>query len=249
MDAESTMIQQQMEETRNSLSEKLETLEQQVAENVQEASRAVTDSVDTIKETVGAVQETVAAVKETVEETVANVKGSVADTVTSVKDTFDLSLQVREHPWMMVGASVFVGYWVGSQPSSAATSSSSQLWGSGESIKPIRGEEGIPENPEHGPLVTEHAERTPFNAPRMVSGEEIPSRPQPQQWQWLQNLLEAFQPEIRNLQEMAVGAVAGAVGEMIADALPPRFKPEVTQMVDRVRHRFTDDSGSTASFR
>jgi ElaB/YqjD/DUF883 family membrane-anchored ribosome-binding protein len=75
------MIKHQMLETRASLAEKLETLEQQVVGTVQTATNAVE-----------------------------TVKSSVQGTVEAVKDTFDLPRQVRAHPWVMVGGSVALGY-------------------------------------------------------------------------------------------------------------------------------------------
>jgi ElaB/YqjD/DUF883 family membrane-anchored ribosome-binding protein len=85
MDDSPEVIRQQMEETRASLSEKLETLEQQVVETVHEAKAAVTDTVSTVKE-------------------------AVHETVESVKETFDLSRQVQRHPWAMLGGSLALGY-------------------------------------------------------------------------------------------------------------------------------------------
>ena len=46
------VIKQQMLETRASLTDKLETLEQQVAGTVHSAKAAVTDTVDSVKEAV-----------------------------------------------------------------------------------------------------------------------------------------------------------------------------------------------------
>ncbi|HXG11523.1 MAG TPA: hypothetical protein VNK04_17340 [Gemmataceae bacterium] len=97
---EPEVIRHQMEETRASLTEKLETLEKQVVETVQGATAAVAETVESVKE---AVQDTVGAVKDTVQ-----------DTVESVKDTFNLSLQVERHPWLMVGGSFAAGFLVGS---------------------------------------------------------------------------------------------------------------------------------------
>ena len=51
MDHESEVIHHQMEETRASLSEKLETLENKVVGTVKETTQAVTDTVETVKET------------------------------------------------------------------------------------------------------------------------------------------------------------------------------------------------------
>lgn len=99
MDNESEVIRHQMEETRASLADKLETLEREVTETVSEAKAAVTGTVESVKE---AVQGTVESVKE-----------SVSGTVETVKETFDLPRQVERHPWAMVGASVAAGYLAG----------------------------------------------------------------------------------------------------------------------------------------
>jgi ElaB/YqjD/DUF883 family membrane-anchored ribosome-binding protein len=92
---EPEVIRQQIEETRSSLTQKLETLEHEVKETVTGAKEAVTDTVE--------------AVKETVESTVENVKETVAETVCTVKRTFDLRYQVDQHPWGMMGGSFAAG--------------------------------------------------------------------------------------------------------------------------------------------
>jgi ElaB/YqjD/DUF883 family membrane-anchored ribosome-binding protein len=92
MENESEVIRQQMADTRNSLSEKLETLEQHVVGTVQGAT------------------ETVANVADTVQETVENVKESVQGTVETVKETFDLQRQVNERPWLIFGGSIALGF-------------------------------------------------------------------------------------------------------------------------------------------
>jgi hypothetical protein len=85
MENELEVTRTRMEETRASLSEKLETLEQQVVETVRGATNAVA-------------------------ETVATVKDAVRDTVGTVQDTLDLRLQVRRHPWTVVVGSIALGY-------------------------------------------------------------------------------------------------------------------------------------------
>jgi hypothetical protein len=88
MDDQPELIREQMEQTRASLTEKLETLEHQVVDTVQGATTAVADTVETVKE-------------------------AVQDTVETVKDTFDVRVQVERHPWAMVGASIALGYFGG----------------------------------------------------------------------------------------------------------------------------------------
>jgi ElaB/YqjD/DUF883 family membrane-anchored ribosome-binding protein len=99
MPDEPEVIRQRMEETRASLAEKLETLEQHV--------------VQTVTGTTAAVSETVENVKEAVQETVDAVKGSVHDSVTTLKQAFDPARQMEEHPWLFMAGAVAVGYWSG----------------------------------------------------------------------------------------------------------------------------------------
>lgn len=82
---EPELIHQQMEETRSSLADKLDILEQKVTDTVQDAKAAVSHTVEVVKE-------------------------SVESTVDSVKETLNLRLQVERHPWTMVGASAAVGF-------------------------------------------------------------------------------------------------------------------------------------------
>ncbi len=99
MAKEPDVIRQEMAETRASLTDKIEALENQVMGTVQEATAAVSSTVENVKE---AVQETVGTVKET-----------VAGTVEGVKEAFDLNLQVDRHPWLMMTASAGIGFGVG----------------------------------------------------------------------------------------------------------------------------------------
>jgi ElaB/YqjD/DUF883 family membrane-anchored ribosome-binding protein len=92
-------IQQEMQETRASLTEKLETLEQKVVGTVENATSAVTETVD--------------AIKETVHETVTSVQDGVKDSVDSVKEFLDVPAHVQRRPWLMLGGSVAVGYCLG----------------------------------------------------------------------------------------------------------------------------------------
>lgn len=90
------VIHRRMEQTRSSLAEKLEVLEQKVAGTVQQATNAVSETVHEAKE---AVAETVETVKET-----------VTSTVETVRETLDVRSHVRNHPWTAVGGSVAVGF-------------------------------------------------------------------------------------------------------------------------------------------
>jgi len=95
MENEPEVIRQHMDETRTSLSEKLEALESKVAEPVNVTVDAVTETVEHVKESVSAVAD------------------SVQGAVESLKETFSLSRQFERNPWMMFGASVAAGFVAG----------------------------------------------------------------------------------------------------------------------------------------
>ncbi|HEV3236616.1 MAG TPA: hypothetical protein VGZ25_06480 [Gemmataceae bacterium] len=88
MDPEPRVIRQEIDETRQSLTEKLETLENQVMGTVQQARDTVQDTIDTVKST-------------------------VTDTVDSVKRTFDIEYQVSQRPFVCSGLSFAAGFMAG----------------------------------------------------------------------------------------------------------------------------------------
>jgi ElaB/YqjD/DUF883 family membrane-anchored ribosome-binding protein len=96
MDNEAEVTRQQMQDTRTSLQDKLETLEQQVKDTVQGATDAVSNTVETVRDTV--------------KDTVGTVRDTVEDTLASVKETFDVRKHVRRHPWSAFACATLVGF-------------------------------------------------------------------------------------------------------------------------------------------
>ena len=109
-------IKTQMEARRSSLAEKLEALENQVADSVQ----GVTSAVSNAKEVV---QDTVDSVKDSVE----SVKDSMQETMGSVKEAFDFERQFDNHPWLLMGGALVLGFAAGQAlPDMPATGRSSR---------------------------------------------------------------------------------------------------------------------------
>src|SRR5688572_24440577 len=91
-DRQTDELKTQIEQTRCSLADKLETLEERI---VEPATAAVTDTVTKVKE----------AVENTAE--------AVQTTMAKVTQTFDLATHVRNHPWKMMGTGVAAGFLLG----------------------------------------------------------------------------------------------------------------------------------------
>jgi len=204
------VIREQMEETRTSLTDKLETLEQQVVGTAQAATSAVTDTVEAVKETVqeavASVQETVANVKETVQETVCAVKGSMEEGVAKVKGLVDIPAHVDSHPWLMTAGSVALGFILG---------------------RFLAKQSPPPQQPLAAGLAKSHASpngglRDEKKSPNGAGGF---------------SLLDTFGPEIAQLRGIALGALMGTVREMIVKSVPEQFAGQLKEMMDNVTEK------------
>jgi hypothetical protein len=96
MPPETEVIKQQMGQTRASLTEKLETLENQV--------------LGTVQDTTSTVSGTVHDVRATVRDTMQDMRATVCETVATVRDAFDVPRQMQNHPWVLLGGAVVAGY-------------------------------------------------------------------------------------------------------------------------------------------
>jgi ElaB/YqjD/DUF883 family membrane-anchored ribosome-binding protein len=213
MDHEAEVIKTQMEETRSSLAEKLETLEQQVVGTVQQATAAVATTVETVKDTV----ETV---KGAVEDTVEMARGSVQDTVGAIQETLNLSHQVRRHPWGVFGGSVALGLLGG-----YLLPSSPRPRGYG------RRETGYAR--ERSSLTRASAppvqEATSGYAPGVheSAGVAPPSRPSS-----VSKLGDLLGSELAKLKGLAIGTALGLVRDGLMDHLPEPMRPDVTNVLN-----------------
>jgi len=93
------VIRQQIDETRESLTEKLETVEGLVQQKVSAVTSTVEKTIDTVRNKV--------------EDTVQTVSSTVEKTVDSVRRTFDIPHQVRRHPYAMTGGALVLGATLG----------------------------------------------------------------------------------------------------------------------------------------
>lgn len=99
MTQEPEAIRQEMDETRNSLTDKIAMLEEKVVETVHDASNGVKDTVD--------------AVKDAVQDTMNSMRSSVDETVGNVRETFSLQCQMERRPWAIMLGAVGAGFAAG----------------------------------------------------------------------------------------------------------------------------------------
>jgi len=187
MDHESEVIKQQMEETRSSLAEKLEALEGHVASTVHSTTEAVAGTVENVKE---AVEETVNTVSESVE---------------NVKEAFNISRQIQEHPWLVMGGAVVAGYVAASLL-----------------------ERGVSEVSRE---VSHMTSSTPQFAPPQGTESHANGSSEPTMFD---RLTETLAPTIDKVKGLALGVTAGVVGRMVLDAVPETLRGELEQMINEL---------------
>jgi ElaB/YqjD/DUF883 family membrane-anchored ribosome-binding protein len=218
MDQDADAIRRQMEETRASLTEKLETLEHQIVETVQGATSAVAATVENVKE---AVHETVSEVKETVHET-----------VDTVKSTFDLRQQVERHPWLLFAGAVAAGFLAERvlqrllAPRIPATVA---LPGPATFERPptpiYQGNGGASNGNGHGHAGAQIG---------LATNEKMPQPDTKAQSREPSGLSALFGEEIEQLKKTAIGTTMGLVGQLVTEAAPEPVRPDLSRIIERV---------------
>ena len=209
-------IKQQMESRRSSLAEKLEALECQVAEGVQGVTSAVSNVKEVVQDTVQTVKGSVESVKDSVQW----VKDSVQDTVgavkDSVKDTFDFQRQMDNHPWIMLGGAVALGFVAGRVMPDVP-------WPASDGRAP-----GLSEPDGADGRRRYMAAGVPIAQPS-VESRPVSTRSEPT---WIQNLTRTLGPEIDKLKSLALGAALGLVRDYVKKSVPPDLGNQLAGMID-----------------
>jgi len=197
MPPETELIKQQMGQTRAALTEKLETLETKVV-------GAVGTTTDTVSQTVHEVGATV-------RDTAQDVRATLHETMASVRDALDVTHQVKEHPWLMVGGSVLAGYVGGVVLDNLERGHMPSL-----PHLPVAAERLLPSD-------AEVRGRMESRAPAHRTGSSF-----------FQSLAESFAPELDKLKRTAVSMALGVVRDKINESMPPQVREHVNEMMNRV---------------
>jgi len=183
MENEAFLIRNRMTETRTAMSEKLEALEAKLSETVKDTTEAVTETASAVAETVS------------------SVKDSVQNTVEAVQSAFDVNQLAENHPWLLVGGSVLVGYLVGASLSGPS----------------------LPE-PAYTPSPTP---TPPPSAPEPQSRRSSLW----ESWgleslvnDWYAKLKQAVTPAIEKFQDAAMGAIGGAAANVVSEMVPQDWR-------------------------
>jgi len=192
MDPQPDVIREQIEETRSSLTEKLETLEAEVKGTVLTAK----ETVESAKE---AVESTLTTAKETVQETIDSVKETVASATETVKRTFDVPYQVDRHPWAMMGLSLVSGLAFGALFGGRSTN--------GGRVASRMSEASV--------VPPERTESAPLAAWSRPTHEQPPAQPG-----FMDKLSSQLGNELEKVKDLAITTLVGVVGDVAKRSLP-----------------------------
>jgi len=221
------LIRKQMDETRSSISEKLETLEQKVSGDIQGATGAVTGTVEAVKDTVETVKdsvtETVETVKETVAETAETVKESVKEGLQSVAHWFDIPAHVRNYPWLSVGVAAGAGFLL---ETTLVGSTSSH--GRSTGAAPFSSARGFSSS-------GASTGGTPSASTSSGTGSSVRSG--------ISSLMSAFGPQLGMLRQIALSALFNAIKEPVLKAMPTQ-REGLAHLFDSLSEKFGVDTSS-----
>jgi len=216
MENDTEVIRQQMADTRQALSAKVEAVESLVASAVKETTESVTQTVENVTQTVEnvthAVEDTVSNTAAVLSNTVESTVNTVSDSVQSVKKALDVTAYVEQYPWLVMGGSVAVGYALGSMlPSTGSNGHTAKLGDMGSSFRDAA---------------------TTTTATRAAS--PAPARAEEHTESSFLSFLSSptWKPVIDRLRGLAVGSAAGLVTEMVMDLVPASMKQEVSRALD-----------------
>lgn len=221
---------QDIEDTRTSMTEKLGLLEERVRETLEETKSVVEDIVENVKDTVGetveAVKDTVEGAKSTVEDIVENVKGTMDDTVTTVKQAFDISRQVNQHPWLMVGGAVLLGSFLGGGLSRRRSRTNGYTYDEG-----YKGADPYAVALAGGPKAYADTYKEDFTkTPESLAS--APTSRQSQRWSGLGQ----FQEEFDIIKSAVIGTMMGTLREMVRQNMPT-IAPTLEKAITSASHK------------
>jgi ElaB/YqjD/DUF883 family membrane-anchored ribosome-binding protein len=214
MDEKPEVIEERIEETRHSLAEKLDKL-----------TGKLSGTVETVEETVENVAHKVEDVTETVEHTVENVSETVSEaaegTVHFFQEAFNLKKHTQNHPWLVVGGAVLVGYVGGRLLTPKSSPRYTGPHGDGWNYFPppqyetgtgYRSTGQTAQNSQ-----TESAESA--DSGKGSSG-------------WLSGITDTFGSELSTLKGLALGALFGVARDMITRSLPDQIQGQLRGVFD-----------------
>lgn len=110
MDQREAYIKQNIVETRDAMSEKIEMIENHIYKAMEGPKSAIDTVMWNIDRFKGALEET----KSAMDLSIAHIDQAVDETLVRAKSTADLIGQVKHDPWIMVGSAILMGYVIGS---------------------------------------------------------------------------------------------------------------------------------------
>ena len=106
MDERESHIRKDIDDTRSTMNEKLEMIEERVHETV-EGTRS---TIESVMSNINRVQGTIEETKSTIDNVIETIKYAMDETIERVKYTTDLIEQVNKNPWIMFGSAILMGY-------------------------------------------------------------------------------------------------------------------------------------------
>jgi ElaB/YqjD/DUF883 family membrane-anchored ribosome-binding protein len=220
------VIQQELEQTRSALADKLGMIGEKISGTVENVTETVENVTSAVENTVEAVTGTVEAVGE-----------SAQETVEAVKQAFNIPEQVQARPWLWFGGAVAAGFAVGKLLPQAP---SFRGYPRGYAAPDMIGQTPTPASTYAGRAAGEFfSDHQHYQSGRPTNGfsthaADTTNEEPAESKSWLSSLVERFGPDINKLKGLALGTLFGVTRDMISQSLPQSLKSEVCNVINNI---------------
>lgn len=175
MDDKEANIRQDMEHTRAALTAKIGLIQERLEGTVDETGASVTQVVNTVMEQVKRVQDVIENITSTADMAAEHIRDTTTKALAGGTPGSALIGDFSQHPWMMVGTAVLIGYVLGASGRSASTASPTPVGSAGMNANRL-----TTDNPTGNPFISPSSTATkPTSTPspaRIIGSSGSPRR-------------------------------------------------------------------------
>jgi prophage DNA circulation protein len=234
MAQEPEVIQEQMDETRSALADKLGALTEKITGTVDTVQETVQNAVSNVGQTVETVEQAIEAVASSVESTVESVGETAQAAVENVKETFNIPKQFENHPWLFFGGSVLLGFVGGKIVLNMMPEKDHDHGRSSDAANHMASLMKQAAEPASQPVDNSSRTSRGWDSSISSNGHETSTTQNQEGNSWFGGLLEKFLPDLNKVKELALGTLFATARDLVAQNLPQSLKSDVQNLFNDV---------------
>jgi len=234
MAQEPEVIQEQMDETRSALADKLGALTEKITGTVDTVQETVQNAVSNVGQTVETVEHAIEAVASSVESTVETVGETAQAAVENVKETFNIPKQFENHPWLFFGGSVLLGFVGGKIVLNMMPEKDHDHGRSSYAANHMASFMKQAAEPTSQPVDNSPQPSRGWDSSISSNGHETSTTQNQEGDSWFGGLIQKFLPDLNKVKELALGTLFATARDLVTQNLPASLKSDVQNVFNDI---------------